>query len=327
MLGEFPLEVAPHSRSDSDAAGVSVVIPAFNYEDYLPGSIESVLGQEYPLFEVIIVDDGSTDGTPAVAKRYSDDKRVRYIRQENAGLSAARNTGILAATHQFVAFLDADDRWRPDFLSSTMERFAALGSSFGLVATAHERIDSSGSVMTGPKIDSARDGEFTTRDFVMRNRPLASSIVIRKSAFERNGLFDISLRSSEDRDMWIRLTSAGHRFWFINRPLARIRRHPGNMSKNAVRMKCNSRAVLLKAWRGSAVPKRNLTFWLRAFSVHYVQIAWTHFDEGLRLRGLRYLFSSIAIWPIFGNPAEISEPPLFRIRAIAHFTARLLALR
>ena len=127
--------------------------------------------------------------------------------------------------------------------------------------------------------------------------------------------------------MWIRLTSAGHRFWFINRPLASIRRHVGNMSKHADRMKRNSRTVLVNAWRRAAVPRSETGFWLRAFSVHFVQIAWTHFDAGLRLRAIRYLLASVLLYPFFREPMSISEPPLFRLRALAYFTIRLLRLR
>lgn len=318
---------ASHPCPGVEAAAVSVVIPAYNYERFLAGAIASVLAQDYRSLEVIVVDDGSTDGTASVAARFADDGRVRYIRQENAGLSAARNTGIAAARYPFVAFLDADDRWTTGFLSAAMQAFASLGESFGIVASAHDRIDSEEQVMPAPKVDNARDGELTTRYFITRNRPLASSIVIRKRAFADAGLFDTGLRSSEDRDMWIRLTSAGYRFWFINRPLAKIRRHTGNMSKNARRMKRNSGTVLLKAWRQRAVPRSEAGFWLRAIAVHYVQVAWTHFDEGLRLRGFQYLLTSIVIWPVFWNAAAISEPPLFRLRGLAHFTMRLAGLR
>lgn len=303
------------------------MIPAFNYASFLPFAIDSVLAQNYSPLEVVIVDDGSTDATREVAGRYASEPRVRYVWQENAGLSAARNTGIREARFPFVGFLDADDCWAPGFLAAVMEKFNELGSDFAIVATDHQRIGVDGQPLPGPKVDSAKEGELTVRDFLMRNRPLSSSIVVRATAFVDCGTFDPSLRSSEDRDMWIRLTAVGHRFWFIHRPLASVRRHVGNMSKHAARMKRNSRAVLLNAWSRGVVPRLDFRFWLRTFSVHFLQIAWTHSDQGQRLRALAYALVSILLYPLFTQPRSISEPPLFRLRALAHFSIRLLRLR
>lgn len=123
--------------------------------------------------------------------------------------------------------------------------------------------------------------------------------------------------------MWIRITTR-HGFWLINRPLALIRRHPSNMSKNAVRMKQNSRAVMLKAWKSNAVSRLDIFFWLQAFSVHFFQIAWTHFDAGLRAKAFLYLGISALLWPLFLRPTRFFEPPLFRLRTLARFFLRML---
>ena len=107
--------------------------------------------------------------------------------------------------------------------------------------------------------------------------------------------------------MWIRLTARGHRFFFIAEPLAFIRRHPANMSKNAPRMKRNSQLVLTRAWRSGAVSRLAVPFWLRVFAVHYFLVAWTHFDDGLRLAALRYWLASVALWPLFLRPRTSSS--------------------
>lgn len=305
--------------------GVSVVIPAHNYAHFLPDAIASALAQSWDWFEVVVVDDGSTDETPSVVARIPDG-RVRYIHQDNAGLSAARNTGIREACHDFIAFLDADDAWQPEFLEAVMQQFATLGENFGLIAAATSRMDRSGQALAAPKFSFERAGELTVQDFCLRNRPLSSSIVVRRAVFEKCGGFDTALRSSEDRDLWIRATTVGFRFWFLNQPLAAIRRHGGNMSKNAPRMKANSRAVLLKAWRAGAVPKWT-PFWLRAFSVHFFQIAWTHFDGGYRIRAFCYLATSVLVWPVHSAPQRFFEPHLFRARAFANFVYRTIAGR
>ena len=287
----------PVPRPSIDLPAVSVVIPAHNYGHFLSTAIDSVLAQSHSALEVVVVDDGSTDDTREVVASYSD-PRVRYIWQENAGLSAARNKGIQCARMPFVAFLDADDQWLPEFLGEVMRQFAILGNRFALVATGTGRMDESGRRLAPPRFNFDHGGEFAARDFVLRNRPLSSSIVARRSVFAECGLFDTSLRSSEDRDMWIRVT-AKYGFWLIDRPLALIRRHGSNMSKNAVRMKQNSRAVMVKAWRAGIVSHLDFPFWLQAFSVHFFQISWTHFDAGLRGRAFVYLAFSLLLWPIF----------------------------
>lgn len=306
--------------SETNQPGVSVVIPAFNYARFLPATIESVLAQTHSALEVILVDDGSTDDTREVAARFTD-PRVRYVWQKNAGLSAARNTGIREARHDFVAFLDADDLWLPGFLRAVLDRFAALGTGYAMVATHTGRVDADGRPLPENRHTRVTDtwrGELTARDFCLRNCPLSSSVVVRRSAFEECGLFDTALRSSEDRDMWIRITQR-HRAWFIAEPHASIRRHSANMSRNAPRMERNSRAVILRAWQRGAVPRWNIPFWLRAFAIHYIRSAWTHHDQRYHLRALVLLLLSALCWPFFLRPGRVWEPPLFRLRALAHF--------
>jgi glycosyltransferase involved in cell wall biosynthesis len=309
------------SPSSSLLTGVSVVIPAYNYARYLPEAISSVLVQTYATLELIVVDDGSTDDTPEVCTHYTD-PRFRCVRQKNAGLSAARNTGIQHARYSHVAFLDADDRWESGFLEAVVDQFTRLGSEFAVVATACSRMNGDGELLPPPRQNFLLQGELTAATFCLRNRPLSSSVVVRRSVFEECGGFDTSLRSSEDRDMWIRITTRGHRFFYLAAPLASIRRHPHNMSKNAPRMKRNSGLVLRRAWQAGAVARWNFPFWLRAASIHYFLVAWTHFDDGLRARAWLYLLTSAVLCPAFIRPHLVAEPPLFRLRAVTHFLRR-----
>jgi glycosyltransferase involved in cell wall biosynthesis len=318
-----PLSDSGPSAEHPTLPPVSVVIPAYNYAHYLPQAIASVLAQTHSTLELLIVDDGSTDNTRAVVAAMAD-PRLRYLWQENAGLSASRNTGLRSASHEFVAFLDADDLWMPEFLATAMRRFVELPAEFAVVATGTERMDADGQARTSPAFTVLSTGELTSRFFCLRNRPLSSSVVVKARACLEAGGFDTTLRSSEDRDMWIRLTARGHRFFYVNEPLARIRRHPKNMSKNAPRMKANSQRVLARAWRSGAVSRLDAPFWLRAWAIHYFLVAWTHFDDGLRSRAFRYWLASVLLWPCFLQPRRVFEPPLFRLRALRHFlrTAR-----
>ena len=300
-----------------DSHPVSIVIPAYNYAHYLPEAIASLLAQTYADFELIVVDDGSKDATREVVTGYRD-PRVRYVWQENAGLSAARNTGVREARHAFVGFLDADDCWEPGLLARVMAQFATLPPEYGAVATAARRMAQDGRILSGNHFSFGGDGEIQARDFCLRNRPMSSSIILRREVFAKCGGFDTTLRSSEDRDMWLRLTTAGWRFWFIDEPLARIRRHPFNMSKNAGRMTANRGRILHKARRSGLLSPWS-PFWLKVFSIHHYQAAWTHYHEAARVRAIYHLLCSCLLWPFFLRPAAVSQPRLFRLRALRNF--------
>lgn len=311
-----------------DAASVSVVIPAYNYARYLKGTIESALGQTFGDFELLMIDDGSTDETKDLLASVND-PRVRYIWQTNQGLSAARNRGIMEARHSFVAFLDADDLWHPEFLESVMREYSRLNAEFALLATATSRIDENGHSLPPNRHAAgyeAWSGEVTAADFCLRNQPLSSSVVIRRSAFHTSGMFDTTLRSSEDRDMWIRIASQ-HRCWILNRALASIRKHGSSMSRNAPRMEQSARRVLAKAWRSNAVARTHLPFWLQAASVHCLVSAWTHFHQRYHTRAFALLSLSVLFWPVFPKPGRIREPSFFRLRSLLHFFRAVLANR
>lgn len=292
--------------------GVSVVIPAYNYAHYLPFAINSVLRQDYPAIETIVVDDGSKDNCAEVVARYGD--RVRYIRQENAGLSAARNTGIRAASHSFIAFLDADDQWRPGMLSRIMETFLRLPEHFGLVACASILVDPTGIPLQSKRLNKGYCGEITALDIILMTRFQPSAAVVRKSVFVECGFFDTTLRSSEDRDMWIRV-AARHQAYLIKDPMVLIRKHDTNMSRNADRMKRNMSIVLSKAKQSGAVGRGHSFFWRRVNSFYHFQTAWMYHDEGSQRLALRELCASLLTWPLWWNPHRLNENYLFRLRS------------
>ena len=305
------------SSSQSAIPGVSVIIPAYNYALYLTDAVKSVLSQSWTPLEVIVVDDGSTDDTPTVLAAIRD-TRLRVIRQSNAGLSAARNSGIRAAQYELIAFLDADDQWAPDFLTAIAGHLAMLPQHFVMAASGFQRMNHDGQLVEQSRRTVVPPSTITARDFILRNRVFPSAVVARKSAFERCGDFDTTLRSSEDRDMWIRIT-ANYAAAYLDKPLVYIRRHGQNMSKNAVRMRHNTARTLGKAWRARTVSRANLFFWARVRSVFEYSSAWTHFSAGLRGAGLRYLAYSFLLCPYFLNPTALGERPLFRLRALRHF--------
>jgi len=306
--------LSPSSAPPS--CGVSVVIPCYNYAHYLPAAIDSALAQSYQPLEIIVVDDGSTDKTSAVAAGYGD--RVRCIRKANAGLPAARNTGIRAATQPYVGFLDADDQWAPGFLQRVMAAFAEAPVAYGLVAVRGQPVDREGTPICRVRRDRDCHGLLTCTDIIFRTRFSPSAVVARREAFAVCGLFDETLTSSEDRDMWIRI---GARFPILLLPeaLALIRNHPGSMSKNADRMKRNTRRVIRKAFIAGLVGRWRLVFWLQVLAFNRFQCAWMYQDQKRHLRAAGEMVASLLTWPWFLRPAELNEPALFRVRALRRF--------
>jgi glycosyltransferase involved in cell wall biosynthesis len=189
---------------------VSIIIPAYNSEQYLRATIESVLAQSYVDYEVIVVDDGSSDGTKALVIGLGGP--IRYIYQSNSGPAAARNTGIDAATGELICFLDADDSWTHDKLRVQVE-FMERHSNVGLLFSDAEEYDESGvqcpSLLATSRFYSeiAREslvGE-AFQKLLEENFIPTSTVMARRACFDATGLFDVALRGPEDRDMWSRI--------------------------------------------------------------------------------------------------------------------------
>lgn len=307
--------------------GVSVVVPAYNYGRFLRDSLGSILAQSHSNFELIVIDDGSIDDTRKIVSTFSD-RRLRYIYQSNKGLSAARNTGIANAKFPFIAFLDADDTWYPEMLSAALNQFARSQPNDALIAfgSVRMRVDGTPIDLVQQRCTSDSFTEIKAQDIVIKSRFMPSAVVVKRAVFEAVGLFDTALRSSEDRDMWIRI-AAKYQIRFCSRPLARIRKHPDNMSKNADRMRVNMRNVLRKYFHGPSKWYREPITLLKAYGFHHFEVAWMYFDENRVSHAIVSLLTSLAIWPVFWNPrANLGPPPLFRIRALVRFTLSLFGV-
>lgn len=222
---------------------ISVVIPTYNYANYVRDAVESVLNQSYKEFEIIVVDDGSTDDTKKVLEPLK--KRIRYIYQENKGLPSAYNTGIKSSRGDYVAFLDSDDLWLPKKLE-LQKKFFDENPSVGMVICNGYLFNETGIISTffpvgmmNPLPDDLH-GDLFLRNVIPGNTPL-----IRKQCFDRIGLHDESLTSAEDLDLWIRLT----RYFtvgYVPQPLVKYRKHGNSMSMNLERMCENKIKVLRK---------------------------------------------------------------------------------
>jgi cellulose synthase/poly-beta-1,6-N-acetylglucosamine synthase-like glycosyltransferase len=183
----------------------SVVVPLFQKRPFVARAIESVLAQTHPATDVVVVDDGSTDGGGAEVRRRFP--AVIVIRQENAGVGAARNTGIEASSSPWIAFLDADDYWTPHHLEE-LARMATLYPKAVLLSTRWQRVEhrSSGTIKTTGRSAIARVDYF--REAAHRSPVWTSSAAIAHQAYDRIGGFG-SARLGEDQEYWARLALAG----------------------------------------------------------------------------------------------------------------------
>ena len=298
---------------------VSVVIPTYNYGRYVGAAVESALAQTYPAVQVIVIDDGSTDDTRERLTAYG--KRIRYVYQENQGLSAARNTGIHLAAGKFVALLDSDDLFHPRKIELQMKLFADR-PKLGLVATGLFSNEPPQWTEVGETPVPALD--LRLNDVIARSRFAPSSVLARRECFERVGAFDPTLRSVEDRDMWIRI-AAKFGVAKIDLPLTWYRITPGSMSRNAERMEHFERLVLERALAMPELEKHRL-FRRRARSLAAFAAAVMYRETGMYGRASSRALRSLLLWPV--PHARRDLPMLTRLKflcLVPRFLARGVA--
>lgn len=219
---------------------VSVVIPAFNAGRTLDETLTSARGQTYANLEIIIVDDGSTDDSAAIAMRHAaEDPRVSLIRQANAGVAAARNAGVAAAAGEFVALLDADDLWAETKIERQLDIFARSDPQVALVYTWFALIDAQSRVI---KFGRQADHQGDVLDAIAYYNFIGngSAPLIRRAAVEEVGGFDTTLRrrggqGCEDWKLYFEI-AARHHFGLVPEALTGYRHTPDNMSSNVLQM-------------------------------------------------------------------------------------------
>ena len=180
---------------------VTVIIPTYNRGWILKEAIDSVLTQDYKNFELIVVDDGSTDNTSEILASYGNDIRVLF--QENKGVSAARNRGIAEASGQFIAFIDSDDLWLPQKLSTQVEFFNQTPDA--LICQTEEVWIRKGK-RVNPKMRHKKPSGMIFEPSLELCLVSPSAVMIRRVLFDRVGEFDVTLPACEDYDLWLRIS-------------------------------------------------------------------------------------------------------------------------
>ncbi|MBD1821730.1 glycosyltransferase family 2 protein [Cyanobacteria bacterium FACHB-DQ100] len=231
---------------------VSVIIPAYNVGAYLEEALISLEQQSLRAFEAIVVNDGSTDRTVEIAEQFCQrDSRFQLITKPNGGLSSARNAGIHKAQADYIALLDADDRYEPDKLTNHVERLDR-DPSVGIVYSASHIIRDDGQrswmSLSGKPIAADPLVSLMYKNFVGHG----SNAVFRRVLIDEVGEFDEALRSCEDIDFWLRVAATGRwRFYREPRPLCCYRVRPSGLSFNVAEMQRSQEQVLQAAYQRS----------------------------------------------------------------------------
>jgi glycosyltransferase involved in cell wall biosynthesis len=260
----FPVDEMHGSHIDMR---VSVVIPAYNAARFLPEAVESVRKQTTPVHEIIVVDDGSTDETEQVVQSLGGD--IVYIRQANAGVSAARNRGISEATGEVIAFLDADDLWLPRKVENQTRVFLS-NPEVALVATDRAEIDAQGGLLLDSLFKKQGLHEFFSE---LRGSPIpqalsrlvqvnfipTSSVMVRKSVLAQVGVFDTAIRYGEDLELWARIASQ-YALAVLPEVLIRYRQHGNNATQATEKLLLDMVQVMksIRSWGSQNLRKEGL---------------------------------------------------------------------
>jgi glycosyltransferase involved in cell wall biosynthesis len=273
---------------------VSVIIPAFNAESFIAEAIESVIGQTYKAIEIIVIDDGSKDGTKKVAEKYAD--KVRIISQSNLGAGAARNNGIKEARGEVIAFLDADDVWFADKVEKQVAILNKHEDVFLVSGSGEYYVNENKT----PEKDSPNCGD------EIYNKPLniyktllskgnvvwTSSVIVRRSVFDDIGLFDETKKRSQDYDMWIRIAE-NNKFYIMSEKVGKYRWVKNSLTHNSISVEYKAQLEIIKTHSFRFAPNE----YKKRLAITYADWASSEFCYGTLRGGIEAAFKSIRIRP------------------------------
>lgn len=236
----------------TSSPAVSVIIPTYNTAEYIGQALDSVLAQTFKDYEIIVINDGSPDTEELERVLAPYRERIVYLKQENRGVGGARNAGIQVARGPLIAQLDPDDLWEPDYLEVQVAAMRSDPTIDLLYPNA---------LIFGDAPDAGRnfmdicpsEGEVTFESLVTQRCTVMACITARREMIVRAGMFDETLRSSEDFDLWLRVVKLGGRISYHRRVLARYRRRRGSHTSDPVWMYGNFLKVLDKAGQTMAL--------------------------------------------------------------------------
>lgn len=285
---------------------VSVIIPTYNYGRFIKAAIDSALGQTHAPLEVIVVDDGSTDDTAEVVAAFGE--RVNYIKQENAGVCAARNRGVAESRGELIAFLDADDIWEPTKIAKQVVKFD--DPEVGLVHCGMRVFDSD----SGETIEFHLEGSEadTVENLLLWKQPLivgpGGTVMVTRRAFDDAGDFDTRAKVGEDWDFCYRVARK-YKVGFVAEPLVNYRSHGASAHLNVDEMERGMTLFYEKAF--ATEDKDILRLKTRSLSNFHRVMAGSFFHAGRTGKFLEHSTKSI-----LRNPANITYFLQFLLRRL-----------
>ena len=236
-------EIQPENVPTDTPPVVSVIIPAYNAAKYIGEALNSVFDQTFRSHESIVINDGSPDTVELERELQASSGNVRYIKQANRGAAAARNAGLLCARGEYVAFLDADDRWLPNFLQEQIE-FLKLNDADFVFADAVLCGETPLAGRTFMQLEPPKSAVTPESLLAVDVAVLTSAVLARKQPIFDVGLFDETIKRGHDFELWFRLAKAGIRFAHNPKVLAEYRVVANGLSGNALSQLCRTLSVL-----------------------------------------------------------------------------------
>jgi glycosyltransferase involved in cell wall biosynthesis len=293
-------ESLPHSLTGAQqetAPKVSVIIPTYNSRRFLEHAIRSVLEQTFQDWELILVDDGSTDDTGQMVAGLGD-PRIRYVYQQNRGSPAARNTGLKLARGRYVAFLDADDLWFPEKLEKQVAYLDSLPPTIGLVYSDYEMWNPESRARLGPFQVSGRPRGNVLSHLLRPGsffiHPCAS--LIRREVFDTVGLFDESLRMFEDWELWVRI-AATYQIEALDTVLTLYGQHPNQQTKDVEQMYLYGVEAKLKVLRSHILGPEDRRSLRRYLARHHCSYGRELLRNGKRRQAWKAFLRSSRLQP------------------------------
>lgn len=288
---------------------VSVVIPTYNSAHFLGEALQSVFDQTFKDYELIVVDDGSTDETKQIVAEYGD--KIKYIFQENSGPASAKNNGIRNSVGKYIAFLDADDLWLPTKLEKQVKTFQQ-SPELAMIFTEHSVFNDRGIYLALiGKRKRLIKGDIA-RNIFLHNGVATPTVIVRKEIFNKIGLFEEDLYMAEDDNMWVRI-AANFDVELIDEPLAKYRIHSRSMTADKKKLfEAVLTNVRLLSYRYEGVKERIKNVIPQKLSQVQFSVGYDHFENGdfkearrafaqgircYKWNGRNYLYFLLSLWP------------------------------
>ncbi len=301
----------------------NIVMPAYNASRTIAASIRSVLSQNRPNYELIVVDDGSSDETVAIASAFTSDPRVRIIKQENQGPGAARNRGITLGAAPYISLIDSDDLWLPNYLE-TMGAALDADQSAGLAYTDAWVLDdrtgrirkTTAMAYQNPPLPPPEDPVEFLKLLVERRNFVFTSATVRRSVLDEIGGFNVLMMPSEDYELWLRIVASGYRAVRVPGNLAIYRKRSGSLSTNEVALLLGEREAVRLVAEQYDVPEE-----VRRVAVRQVRrldrrLAGTGENRGLTAPVHRARARAVRAKELFAEPFVWHRTPPREVAAV-----------